>query len=603
MPDPAPAGGAPLRLPAALLTAQPHLPAFWPGRRLAAEGEPGETPEFDAGPFRPPRLGGRVVPVLLVTGRGPDPVGAALAAGGRAEPARVRAAWAGMAAGRIGGPPGLPDPGGEALGARGRVLVVLDPADPAAAPAARARIAAASGPVLVARDPFRPGEPVLPGCLPLLDPWTLLDVAEALSGASRGMALLAMAAGVRLLDGPFHGVDPEASWAALLAATRAADPFRNAPWEIEPALELLGFWKRRAAEGGRVAACLGMHPYHRPRLVQMLASAGPPPAFPRHPDAAVAAARGRGGAVLAWAASAPPGLAAACRAGGVDLWWLEDGFLRSAGLGAEFRAGASYTIDRTGPHYDPARPSDLESLLQSAELPPALLARAAALRAAIAARGITKYNLPGRVPRIAAPPGRRRILVPGQAEDDASVRLGGGAIRGNRDLLRAVRAAEPDAFLVYKPHPDIEAGFRRGRIPAAELAALADQVVTGAPLAPLLDQVEEVHVITSLAGFEALLRGLPVTCWGGPFYAGWGLTCDRMALPRRTRRRTLDELVAAALILYPRCVDPLTGLPCPPEVLLDRLDRPELFPRGARGGVRAVQGALTRAWARLRRLR
>ena len=233
----------------------------------------------------------------------------------------------------------------------------------------------------------------------------------------------------------------------------------------------------------------------------------------------------------------------------------------------------------------------------------ALLDRAAALRRAVVARGVTKYNLGGELPAIAAPPGRRVVLVPGQVEDDASVRLGGGALRRNIDLLRAVRAAEPDAFLIYKPHPDIEAGFRTGRIAADELPGLADQVLERAPMAKLLDRVDAVHVLTSLTGFEALLRGLPVTCWGMPFYAGWGLTDDRGALPPgmlpRRRRATLDELVAAALILYPRCIDPLTLLPCAPELLVERMDRPELFPTGKLAALRAAEGWVRRGLARL----
>ena len=79
--------------------------------------------------------------------------------------------------------------------------------------------------------------------------------------------------------------------------------------------------------------------------------------------------------------------------------------------------------------------------------------------------------------------------------------------------------------------------------------------------------VDEVHVNTSLAGFEALLRGKAVTTYGVPFYAGWGLTRDLGPVPaRRTAKRSIDELVAAALLIYPRYLDPVTGLPCPAEV-------------------------------------
>jgi capsular polysaccharide export protein len=285
------------------------------------------------------------------------------------------------------------------------------------------------------------------------------------------------------------------------------------------------------------------------------------------------------------------------RAAGVPVVWVEDGFIRSAGLGAGFLPAASVTLDRRRPYYDPSGPSDLEILLATASFPPALLARAAALRKALIARGITKYNLPGTVPPLPATPGRRRILVPGQVEDDLSVLHGGaGAVRSNLDLLRAVRAANPDAFIAFKPHPDIEAGYRRGAIPAAEARKLADIVLYRMPIGPLFAQFDEVHTITSLAGFEALLRGCRVTCWGQPFYAGWGLTEDRAPIPRRRRRLTLDELVAGALILYPRYVDPVTELPCTPETLLDRLDAPAARQAGLVAWLRRWQG---RAMARL----
>jgi capsular polysaccharide export protein len=561
-------------------------------------------PPFATGPFRPARLAGREVPVAFVVGAAPDPLGAALATPGRHPEAELRAALDRLVESRIGAPPGLPDPGAAGLGLAPRSrIVVLDPCHPAQRAEAAARLAAARAgeaagglPVLLAADPFADGPPVLEGSLPALDPWTLIDVAAELRGASRDLALLALAAGVTVADGPLEGADPLEIWGRVLAATRCADPFRNRPCGILEALEILALWKAREAEGRRVAACLDIHPYKRPGVAALLASAGPAPSFHARPGAALEAARRRGGALAAWSASALRDDAAKA---GVDLLWLEDGFIRSAGLGAAFRPGASFALDGRGPYFDPAQPSDLEHLLEKVDVPPTLLARAKALRDAVVARGVTKYNLRGPAPVVASAAGRRRILVPGQVEDDASVRLGGGAIRTNLALLRAVRAAEPDAVLVYKPHPDLEAGFRRGRIPASALTGLADQVLVGAPMDAVLRQVDAVHTLTSLTGFEALLRGLPVTCWGSPFYAGWGLTEDRVPIPRRQRRRSLDELVAVALILYPRCMDPLTGLPCPPEILLERMDRPELFPPGRRSRLRAVEGFLRRIAARL----
>jgi capsular polysaccharide export protein len=282
---------------------------------------------------------------------------------------------------------------------------------------------------------------------------------------------------------------------------------------------------------------------------------------------------------------------------------LEDGFLRSRGLGARFLPGASYCLDGQGAYYDPAQPSELELILQRGVTDRRLLARAAALRAAIVARGIGKYHLGGEVPPIAAPSDRPVLLVPGQVQDDASVRCGGGAIQSNLALLRAVRAARPEGYILYKPHPDLEAGFRKGRIAAAELAAVADQVVVGAPLSGLFPLVDEVHTLTSLSGFEALLRGVAVVTYGRPFYAGWGLTEDRapegFPAGRRGVARSLEELVAAALLLYPRYIDPVTLLPCQAELILERMEDPDAWKLSPLTLHRGLEGRVRRWIARL----
>jgi len=123
--------------------------------------------------------------------------------------------------------------------------------------------------------------------------------------------------------------------------------------------------------------------------------------------------------------------------------------------------------------------------------------------------------------------------------------------------------------------------------------------VRGGGMAALLDVVDAVHVLTSLTGFEALMRGREVICHGTPFYAGWGQTRDLAAVPdRRGRKLSLDQLIAGVLILYPRYLDPITGLPCPPEVLVARMAQNRIVNRqGWIGPLRRFQG---RIMARLR---
>jgi capsular polysaccharide export protein len=604
--------------PPELLRRWPHLPAFFPGTPLlplpgviqpgdvlalpAGEDAParwdGAVIRLDPGPFAPPRFADRSVPAVLFAA--PDPA-APVAGRVACPPARAAALRDLLHAARIGGPPGLPDPGPCTFGCGpGEAVVVIDPCEAGrAADAAslwQAALAGAGGrPVLALRDPAAPAEaaPVLPATRAgRLSPWTLIDAAagvHALPGPTARLFALAGVPGAAAAD----------PWPGIVAAARCADPVRGRPVTLEEAIALLGAWRAEAAANRRIAVCLGMAWWKRRGIAAALASAQGPPSFARGTQDALAQAARRGGAIAAWPSRAPPDLVPRAAAAGIPVVWVEDGFIRSAGLGAGFLPAASLTLDSRRPYFDPAGPSDLEILLATAAFPPALLARAAALRASLVARGVTKYNLGGQAPALPATPGRRRILVPGQVEDDLSVLRGAaGGVRGNLDLLRAVRTAHPDAFIAFKPHPDVEAGFRRGAVPPDQARALADVVLDRAPVAPLLDQVDAVHTITSLTGFEALLRGRAVTCWGQPFYAGWGLTEDRAPIPRRVRRLTLDELVAGALILHPRYQDPVTGLPCPPEALLDRLAEPGAWKGGLAARLRRWQGQAMARWRR-----
>jgi capsular polysaccharide export protein len=247
---------------------------------------------------------------------------------------------------------------------------------------------------------------------------------------------------------------------------------------------------------------------------------------------------------------------------------VEDGFLRSAGLGAALARPLSWVFDDLGLHIDPSRPSRLEKILDCIALTQDECDSARQLIDAIIEAGVSKYNLlsPAQAARVFSK-GRPVVLVPGQVEDDASIHWGAPDVKTNLGLLEAVRAARPDAHLIYKPHPDVVAGLRRKGLHEGRAARIADQVITYGDTVALLPSVDEVHVMTSLAGFEALLRGRPVTCWGQPFYAGWGLTEDMLPIQRRMRRLTIEELAVGTLIHYPRYLHPNGGAATALEVV------------------------------------
>lgn len=347
--------------------------------------------------------------------------------------------------------------------------------------------------------------------------------------------------------------------AALILYPRYYDPYHDRLCQIEDVLHILTAQADAWRWDHRGWIAQDMRLWKRRHLQQIFGQHRPVRFAPR---AALAPAQPpRGPRLMRWANGQ----------GGDDAVQVEDGFLRSRGLGAALVAPLSLVLDDRGIYYNPAQPSRLEQIIaQSAPINAAAWARADALIRQSTAAGLSKYNLTA-PPLPALPDGARRILVPGQVENDASLRWGARAEwRSNAALLAQTRAANPDAVIIYKPHPDVRAGLRSGAVPAAR--DWADLVLDDADPIAAIKACDEVWTLTSLLGFEALLHHRPVTCLGMPFYAGWGLTRDLAPKPaRRAQTIDLQTLVHAALIAYPRYHDPITNLPCPPEVIAARL--------------------------------
>ncbi|MDW9496562.1 lipopolysaccharide-processing protein [Sinorhizobium meliloti] len=242
----------------------------------------------------------------------------------------------------------------------------------------------------------------------------------------------------------------------------------------------------------------------------------------------------------------------------IPLWRVEDGFLRSVGLGAQHILPLSLAVDTTGIYFDPSRPSILENLISEIGLTEnaSLIERARRCMSMISAFGLSKYNVGQDVPlKRLLPSDRKRVLVVGQVEDDASIVMGCAARYTNNDIVRIARKENPDAEVIYRPHPDVIGGHRKEFSNPRDVTDICTILSGDYDLSSLLDSVDHVYTITSLLGFEALIRCKKVTVFGAPFYSGWGLTDDRQPTPRRTAKPSLDELFAAAYILYPRyCV-------------------------------------------------
>ena len=429
-------------------------------------------------------------------------------------------------------------------------------------------------------------------CCDPVSPWALLEGAIAVYTVSSQLGFEAILAGHKphVFGQPFY-----AGWglsqdrnpvarrtrsltrvqlfaAAMILAPTWGIPGQNQLCRFEDAVNQLEAETRALREDRAGYTASGMRLWKRGPLQAFYGQQRRIRFYPDADSAQSAATRG-GQKQMIWAISAAP------TAPTIPVVRIDVGCLRSRGLGAQLVPPLSLVADDLGIYYDPGRESRLERLILSSP-PPGAALRAQALIAQITAQRVSKYNLPAERVDLSHLPGSPRILVPGQVEDDASIRLGAGTVRSNLDLLRAVRQANPQAMIVYKPHPDVEAGLRPGAIAPKDLAGLADHIALNSDPLSLIDAVDHVWTMTSLLGFEALLRGKIVTCLGTPFYAGWGLTRDLGPIPARRKqapdghplpRPPLWALVHAALIAYPRYFDPRTAKPCPPETAVARL--------------------------------
>jgi capsule polysaccharide export protein KpsC/LpsZ len=371
----------------------------------------------------------------------------------------------------------------------------------------------------------------------------------------------------------------------LTKQTAWFSPYTGKPIPANEAIEIYGTIQVHWQSNELPAHCFGAQYWNHPSIGATFSGKGGPTVFHETREETIEAARKDGGRILSWAGRTDACFEAECSDNGISLARIEDGFLRSVGLGAGLARGAMLAVDDLGIYYDPSRPSRLEVLLKEYELDAEERARGQELIVLITAARVSKYNF-GTARVFDLPKDRRKILVPGQVADDAAIRKSKSATidcaktpNVNLDLLCLARERHPDAFLIFKPHPDVETGLRKGRVTRQVALNYADAYAADANIVDLIDAVDAVETFSSLSGFEAMLRGKEVTVHGAPFYAGWGLSEDLTEIAGRGRQRSLPELVYLALVKYARTIDPISMLPCSPEFLIARLSEQRRDPK------------------------
>ncbi|QFT34379.1 Capsule polysaccharide biosynthesis protein [Labrenzia sp. THAF82] len=247
---------------------------------------------------------------------------------------------------------------------------------------------------------------------------------------------------------------------------------------------------------------------------------------------------------------------------------FEDGFLRSIKPG-DTEMPVGMVMDRTGIYYDSRQPSDMEAYInrrRSSECGSDIQQAIDALRTS----RLSKYNhaMVNDLTGLALRSSDRceRVLVIDQTVGDASVPGAGADASSFEQMLKVAAAENPSAEILLRVHPETLLGRKSGHFNSDLVRLLANSDtalrrcqsegrlrLTPEPVNPwaLLEGCSRVYCVSSQLGFEAVLAGCEVHCFGMPFYGGWGLTRDRaVPAPHRRGPASLRAVFAGAYLDY-----------------------------------------------------
>ena len=237
---------------------------------------------------------------------------------------------------------------------------------------------------------------------------------------------------------------------------------------------------------------------------------------------------------------------------------LEDGFIRSFGLGVEGSPSFSIVKDDIGIYYDATASSRLEEILESYNFEDSreLMRVAKEARAKIIEYRISKYNNFKDIDLSYLDNGKEKILIVAQTYGDSSLEYGRGNSFTTKEMMDDAIRNNPKAEVYIKIHPDVLLGKKDSDIEIETLPISCQVLTDNANPIELMAYFDKIYTKTSGMGFEALLLDKEVYCYGIPFYAGWGITHDKLECNRRSKKLTIDEVFAGSYILYTSYYNP-----------------------------------------------
>lgn len=245
---------------------------------------------------------------------------------------------------------------------------------------------------------------------------------------------------------------------------------------------------------------------------------------------------------------------------GGNLTLKEDGFIRSLGLGVDGSPSFSIVEDDIGIYYDATTPSKLENILNSYDFKSdaKLMKDVQNAIDLIVKNNISKYNNSKDLKDNFFQNSEERVLVIAQTAGDASLKYGMLQEFSTDEIIKNAIDENPNANIYIKLHPDVLSGKKKSDIDITNLQNRCEIIDENVNPLSLLKYFKKVYTKTSGMGFEALLVGCDVVCYGMPFYAGWGITEDRVECSRRKKVLSREEVFAGAYIIYTNYYNPYT---------------------------------------------
>lgn len=221
--------------------------------------------------------------------------------------------------------------------------------------------------------------------------------------------------------------------------------------------------------------------------------------------------------IYIWGYKAPDFFIDYIREHDLDVFFLEDGFIRSAPDDESKSPPLSIVMDSQAPYFDTTRPNDLTDLIANFDFEQDSYDDqwAQQMLDYYVSHRVSKYN---HQPYVDVAPiygikDKKRVLVLGQVPHDDSLKYGGGESITLIDVVNKAIEDNPEAQIIIKPHPMTLDDC------ISSLHNLNCLILTqDIHLVDALQSIDHVYTITSLGGFEALLRGKEVTVLGKPFY-------------------------------------------------------------------------------------